>query len=224
MVPDANAAVLRQGGRLPQGSAAISRCQDRRARHGPSIVGAVAGVRFARRGITSAAVVVGAVGWAVAAGASANSDAAPVASTITLVNSNPPETFAPPSPSAAPALSAQQAANAYAAALGDPSTTIPSNVSVSLGSVTIPVGPDCGSQCENGNTVSNGIAYSALNELAYGFSVPTCPQGSNLPADQCTRWLFLDANTGILIIEIGPVMPAAPTQSPSPSPSASVSG
>lgn len=171
-------------------------------------------------GAVVSAVAAGAIGWVVSAGASGNSDAAPVASTITLVNSNPPETFAPPPADAAPALTAQQAANAYLDTLGHSPVDIPSDVSVSLGSLTIPVGPDCGTECENGNTVSNGIAYSALNEVAYGYGVTTCPQGSSLPADQCTKWLFLDANTGKLIIEIGPAMSTMPDQSPSPSSSA----
>jgi len=177
-------------------------------------------------GAATVTVVAGVIGWALSAGASGNSDAPPVASTITLVNSNPPETFAPPHAAAAPALTAQQAANTYLGTLGHSPVAIPSDVSVSLGSLTIPVGPDCGTECENGNTVSNGIAYSALDELAYGYAVTTCPQGSSLPADQCTKWLFLDANNGKLIIEIGPAMSTTPDQSPSmsPSPSSSATG
>ena len=177
----------------------------------------------------TAAVVAAAIGWAVSAGASGNSGAAPsgysgaapVASKITLDNRNPPATFAPPPlPAAAPALTAQQAANAYLAKLGHSPMNIPSGMSVSVGLLTIPVGPDCGPECENGNIISNGIAYSALNQLAYGYAISTCPQGSSRPAEQCTKWLFLDANTGNLIVEIGP----APSTTPDPSPSSPATG
>lgn len=189
----------------------------------PATVGGVA------TAVIVGAVAVGVIGWAISAGASGNADvprtastapsattsAPPVTSTITVDNSNPPETFAPPPADAAPALTAQQAADAYVEKLGHSPVDIPSGVSVSLGSLTIPVGPDCGTDCERGNTVVNGIAYSALNELAYGYEGTTCPAGSNLPADQCTNWMFLDANTGNLIIEIGPPMSARPNPSPS---------
>jgi hypothetical protein len=176
--------------------------------------------RLAMIGAATAAVAAVASGWALSAGASGNSGAAPVPSTITLINSDPPATFAPPPADAAPALTAQQAADAYVAALGHSPVDIPSGVTVSLGLVTIPVAPDCGPECENGNIVSNGMVYSALNQLAYSYAITTCPPGSGLPADQCTKRLLLDANTGELIVDIGPALSRTPDQSPSPSPSA----
>lgn len=188
-----------------------------------------AAVRGAATVIVVCLVAAGIISWVLAAGVPGNSAGAsaapaaafsPVASTITLVGGNPPQSFAPPPEDATPAMTPQQAADAYVVALGHAPVAIPSDVSVYLGSLTIPVGPDCGADCENGNTVSNGIAYSALNELAYGYEVSTCPQGSSLPEDQCTKWMFLDADTGNLIIEIDPALPTGPDPSPSPSQSA----
>jgi hypothetical protein len=124
--------------------------------------------------------------------------ATPVSATITIdpaIN----ETFAPPPANAAPGITAQQAWAQWENAGGSTNTSIPSNTTVQLGLLTLPVGPDCGAECENGNIVQNGMVYSALNQLAYGYSSSVCPAGSSLPAVQCTRWIFLDANTGKMI-------------------------
>jgi hypothetical protein len=108
------------------------------------------------------------------------------------------ETFAPPPSDAAPAMSAQQAYTQWEQPTGAASTAIPANATAQLGLLTLPVGPDCGAEC-HGLIIQNGIAYTALNQLAYGYSYSVCPAGSTLPAIQCIRWIFLDANTGKLI-------------------------
>jgi hypothetical protein len=114
-------------------------------------------------------------------------------------------TFAPPPANAAPALTAQQAfAQFIHQASGSSNTAIPSTVTVQLGLFTLPIGPDCGTTC-SGDPVQNGIAYTALNQLAYGYSSPggTCVRGNSanpLPDVKCTDWLFVDANTGHMIV------------------------
>jgi hypothetical protein len=103
-------------------------------------------------------------------------------------------TWAPPPPSAAPAMTAAQAWQKY------------SHISeiirarVQLGLITQPMGSKshCGFVCD-GLTVHNGIAYRALNQLAYGYYWISCAPGTNLPATSCWNWMFLDANTGHLI-------------------------
>lgn len=109
------------------------------------------------------------------------------------------ETFAPPPLSAQPSLTAQDAWAQYAALAGSSVTTVPSNVSVQLGLLTLPVGP-AAAPGTNGLATSGGEAYTALNELAYGYSWHSCPtstlNASPLPNNPCIEWLFLDANTG----------------------------
>jgi hypothetical protein len=78
-------------------------------------------------------------------------------------------------------------------------TSIAPGTTVQLGLLTVPVGPDCGAECENGNIVQNGMVYSTLNQLVYGYSWSNCPADSSLPASQCTEWIFLDANTGKMV-------------------------
>jgi len=121
--------------------------------------------------------------------------APPVTTTITIDGT----TFAPPPSNATPALTAAQAFATWS-----PGTAIPSQVSVQLGLVTVPVGPDCGAECSN-LIVQNGIAYQSLNELAYGFEWSTCPppSGPNAPTPSpgpSIQWNFIDANTGHQII------------------------
>ena len=77
-------------------------------------------------------------------------------------------------------------------------TAIPADVTVQLGLLTFPVGPYCGAECD-GYKVENGIAYHALNELAYGYSYSVCKPGLTMPARRCIRWTFLDASTGHVI-------------------------
>ncbi len=143
--------------------------------------------------------------------------ATPVSATIT-VDPSINETFAPPPADAAPAMTAEQAWVKWENGVGP--TNIPSDITVQLGLLTVPVGPDCGAECENGNIAQNGMVYKALNQLAYGYSSSICPAGSSLPAIQCTSWTFLDANTGEMIDGVsgqGSVgkIPAGPTASPS---------
>lgn len=121
-----------------------------------------------------------------------------VTSTITI-DPQVGETFAPAPPDAAPALTAEQAYAQYAQLSGYSDTTVPSDVTVQLGLLTLPVGPV---SPDTGNlTTQNGIAYTALNELVYGYSWHSCPHSRNpnvatLPANPCIQWNFLNANSG----------------------------
>ncbi len=130
--------------------------------------------------------------------------ASAVRTTITL-DPHYGATFAPPPANAAPALTAQQAwAQFIQQASGSSNTAIPSTVTAQLGLFTLPIGPDCGTTCSN-DPVQNGIAYTALNQLAYGYSSPggTCVRGNSvtvLPDVPCTDWVFVDANTGHMIV------------------------
>jgi len=108
------------------------------------------------------------------------------------------ETFAPPPADAAPAMTAEQAWAQM------DNTSIPSDTTAQLGLLTVPVGPDCGVECEHGNIVRDGMVYSALNRLAYGYRWSVCRAGSTLPAIQCTSWIFLDASTGLMIDGVMP--------------------
>jgi len=118
------------------------------------------------------------------------------------------ETFAPPPANAAPALTAQQAWAQFiqSSTVGSGGTAIPSGTTAQLGLFTFAVGPSSGcgtTNCSN-LIVQNGTAYSALNQLAYGYSYPsTCVGGNDinpLPPTSCTQWIFLDAKTGQLIV------------------------
>lgn len=123
-----------------------------------------------------------------------------VTSTITI-NSQIGMTFAPAPAGAAPALTADQAWAQEAAAEGSSGTTIPPGVTVQLGLLTLPVGP--ANAESSGLVTSNGTAYTALNQLAYGYSWHSCPMSTlpnaTLPPNPCIEWEFLDANTGHLI-------------------------
>jgi hypothetical protein len=120
-----------------------------------------------------------------------------VTSTITI-DPELGETFAPPAASAAPAMTAQQAWAAYTQVNTSYSTpAIPSEVTVQLGLFTLPLGPSGPNGTE---------AYTAHDELAYGFSWHSCPVSRNpnektFPANPCVEWNFLDANTGHQIQE-----------------------
>jgi hypothetical protein len=115
------------------------------------------------------------------------------------------DTFAPAPAAAAPALTAAQAWAQYAKVNGG-SATIPSSLTAQLGLVSVPVGPANGDPDQAGLATSNGIAYLALNELAYGYSSPpgSCPMSRNPKVEgpigkSCVDWTFVDANTGQLI-------------------------
>lgn len=114
-------------------------------------------------------------------------------------------TFAPAPGDAAPKLTAQQALDRFEllSTHRNAHAKIPSYVAAYLGLLTWPVGPDCGAECRN-LIIRNGIAYSAFNELTYGYSVHRCPASRNpnvrtLPPNPCIEWTFLNANTGKLI-------------------------
>jgi hypothetical protein len=126
--------------------------------------------------------------------------------TITI-NAKLGETFAPAPASAAPALTAQQAWLRYAKSIGSRLSSMPRGVTARLGSFTLPVG-SANEPNTSRLTKSNGKAYIALNQLAYGYSRHSCPVYLGRlpgmrppPRTPCVAWLFLNANTGQMIIE-----------------------
>ena len=88
-------------------------------------------------------------------------------------------------------------------------TTIPSGVTVQLGLVSVPVGPATAPGAA-GLPISNGTAYVALDDLAYGYGSPSaCPPSTNpyvtqSPASSCLHWTFIDASIGRQIVETWP--------------------
>lgn len=137
--------------------------------------------------------------------ATARAAHAATAGTITI-NASLGETFAPAPPSAAPALTAEQAWRQYAELARSSVTTIPSDVTARLGLFTLPVGPAFLPGTSR-LPKSHGEAYTALNQLAYGYSWHSCPAyvgGPGMrppPRTPCIEWLFLDAGTGQQIEE-----------------------
>jgi hypothetical protein len=123
-----------------------------------------------------------------------------VSATITI-DATVGETFAPPPANAAATLTAEQAWAHWQHQLGATDTTIPSDTTVQLGLLTLPVGPNCGAEC-SGLTIQNGTAYKALNELVYGFGTPCSPEASSSSTSPCIDWTFIDANTGSAIDKV----------------------
>jgi hypothetical protein len=124
-----------------------------------------------------------------------------------MINSSTGETFAPAS-SETPAVTAAQAWAAFAhGGSNQLSKAIPAGTTVQLGLVTLPVGPADAPGAAR-LTHSDGEAYTALKELAWGFSWKQCgpvvvpvrlPGSSPAPVPKpsdCTEWLFLDAKNG----------------------------
>ena len=122
-----------------------------------------------------------------------------VKTTITL-DPSIHERFAPPPADAVPTMTAREALDAFERR----HVPIPDSVTVQLGLFTLPVGPDCGFECEHGNIVRGDMVYSSLNKLVWGFSSPVCPAGSDRPEWQCTQWDFIDANTGEYVAGLAP--------------------
>jgi hypothetical protein len=110
------------------------------------------------------------------------------------------ETFAPPPADTVPTMSAREALDAFERR----HVPIPDDVTAQLGLFTLPVGPDCGPECEHGNIVRGDMVYSSLNKLVWGFSSRVCPAASDRPAWQCTQWDFIDANTGEYVAGLAP--------------------
>ena len=126
--------------------------------------------------------------------------------TITI-GANPLETFAPAPSSAAPALTAYQAWLRFAGHVGSHRTSMPPGVTARLGLFTMAAGPAAAPGTST-YPKSHGEAYIALNQLVYGYSSHSCPpyQGRMPgmpppPPTPCIEWLFLNANTGHMIIE-----------------------
>ena len=101
--------------------------------------------------------------------------------------------FAPPPPGSVPALTARQAWAKFSA--GERRKVIAPGTTMQLGLLSVPIGPYCGRECD-GHPVRDGIAYTVLNRLAYGYSWLAFPHRHLKPRD----WVFLDANTGSMII------------------------
>ncbi len=101
--------------------------------------------------------------------------------------------FAPPPPGAMPTMTVRRAWARFSR--GERSTAIAPGTTVQLGLLTVPIGPYCGVECD-GHPVRDGIAYTALDQLAYGYSWLAFPH-RHLKA---RNWIFLDASTGKMII------------------------
>jgi hypothetical protein len=116
------------------------------------------------------------------------------------------ETFAPAPASATPKLTAQQAWERFMRHVGDGRAVIPSDLHVQLGLFTLPAGP---ADAPGANHLfrANGEAYTADDELAYGYSSPPEPSCVTMnpmllppPDARCISWTFLNANTGEQIV------------------------
>lgn len=153
--------------------------------------------------------------------------AATVPATV-IISAGVGETFAPAPASATPVLTAQQAWQRYSEHLGSSVTTIPSSVTARLGLFTLEAAPADDPEA-TGLPKSNGKAYTALNQLAYGYSWHSCPPVMHAPSitpratttqsaparpstasepasaprlrTPCIAWLFLDANNGRMIVQ-----------------------
>jgi len=150
-------------------------------------------IYVAAAALAVAAVVAGSVGIT---HAGTGLRAAPVTATVTIPGTD--EVWAPPPTNAAAdasLLTADQAWAKFSAAQGE--TSVPPGISVQLGLITDPAGPWCGQECDNLLDI-NGTAYTAYNQLAYGYYWSACPPDSKAELD-CQHWFFLDAKTGELI-------------------------
>jgi hypothetical protein len=150
-----------------------------------------------RRNIALALIVAAGLYFGVSAGQHPFRPAQ-LTATVTI-DPNIGETFAPAAPDAARKLTAQQAFALQRRRNGRPVIPIPSGVTVKLGLLTILAGP---TNPHTGHVVTkDGIAYAALDELAWGYGWHWCPMSRNpfRPGrvhGPCTRWNFLNANTG----------------------------
>jgi len=120
------------------------------------------------------------------------------------IDPNIGQTFAPAPTDAAPKLTARQAFARHRQLNGRDAMPIPQGVTVKLGLLTILAGP---TNPRTGTVVTrNGVAYAALNELAWGYRWQWCPMSKSPAAPgrarcACTRWAFLNAGTGREIAE-----------------------
>jgi hypothetical protein len=109
-------------------------------------------------------------------------------------------TFAPAPASLVPKMTAQQDWTRFARLNRSSSTVIPSGVHAQLGLFTQSDGP-ADFPGASRLVKTNGNAYIAYNELAYGYSSPSkCvtmnPMMLPPPDAHCISWTFLNANTG----------------------------
>jgi hypothetical protein len=159
-------------------------------------------------------LVLGAIGLVIAIEAGSSPARTETVPAIITIDSQIGITFGPAPETAAPKLTALQAFKRYER-VGEITQlpSIPANVTVKLGLLTVPVGP---ADAPGASTLTkkNGIAYTVLNHLAYGYSWHRCPASGNpfvhtLPANPCIDWNFVDANTGKQIIETYQMQPGA---------------
>jgi hypothetical protein len=103
--------------------------------------------------------------------------------------------FAPAPFGAKPAMTPRQAWLAWFSPSGGDKQS--PGARVQLGLLTSPIGPYCGVSCDMW-TVKDGIAYRALNQLVYGYSWLAFPHRHS----HLRNWIFVDANTGKMIIGV----------------------
>ncbi len=102
--------------------------------------------------------------------------------------------FAPPPFGVMPAMTSRQAWPAFSPGRSDKEAP---GATVQLGLLTSPIGPYCGVSCDSW-VVKDGIAYRSLNQLAYGYSWLAFPNRHS----HLRNWVFVDANTGKMIIGV----------------------
>ena len=117
--------------------------------------------------------------------------------TATVIDPQVGETFAPASKDAQPAIEAAVAWRRYARNEGSSVTQVPRAVTVQLGLLTLPIGP---------NGPNSSETYKAKDELTWGFNWHTCPvmtlaNASPSADNPCIEWLLLNAKTGTQIDE-----------------------
>jgi hypothetical protein len=123
------------------------------------------------------------------------------------------DTFAPPPSDAVPALTAAQAWAQFEHHASGTITTIAPSTTVRLGLLTVRVGPYCGAEC-HGLIVRNGIAYQALDQLAWGYGWLAFPHRHS----KRMNWVFLDASTGQMINGVLNRPPGGPVLRPQAGP------
>ncbi|HET7173826.1 MAG TPA: hypothetical protein VFI30_06075 [Nocardioidaceae bacterium] len=106
-----------------------------------------------------------------------------------VIDSSIPETFVSAGPTVTAGMSARAAWQAYARLNGSSVEAPPSDVTVQLGYLTLPVGAG-----DPGEFTANG-------QLTWSYHWQSCAPSTGLnpspaPTTQCVEWLFLDASTG----------------------------
>jgi hypothetical protein len=122
--------------------------------------------------------------------------------TTVTIDSSAGETFSPPGPATSPQLTAQQAWVAFvnsedldSSATASTNTGINPDVAVTFGRLTLP---------SSNSGPQSTWTYTAYNEPAYAYMwTTTCNSRMDGVSYSCTRWTFLNANTGALLDDVG---------------------